>query len=742
MDVSLREFLSRPVKLLNLSWTPGSDLNASIDLATYLNLIPIKHKLNQFARIRFTQCITVSYAVNPFYSGSLLLSAFPLGAWDEISPARLPLTPINQDFIRLTQRPHVFMSVNKSHTATLRLPWFSTKEWYSLVTDNDSSVNPYTVSLNSLNQLAHCNGGTEAITVNVFMSLEDVELEVPTTYYTASSEQKPISSTLEKFAQTSNVLSRVPFLRPYMTPIQAAASMSTDLAKVLGFSKPFSTRDPAVTCAPSKSQTDQPNSIPVMGLSSANSVSVGKDFNLSDEMLETNINKLAQRYSYLYTVAWTPGSVADTSLLQAAVLPLSQRTNIVGMNIEEHHPAISYLSLPFARWSGSIKYKIQAIASGMHRGRLRITWDPYPTTNVTTPGFYNTVSAVILDLEESHEVELVVPFHSQYYALRLAKKTFPTTLANYDSTMMNGYINITVLNTVTTPNNTTDTPVPINIWIAGGEDYQVYAPCNRIGNATYFPASKSCGNETKVPRPLMVAGECVMDIMTLVKRESPSFAIARVTTATPTLWSFCDFDRPVFRGKKATGTARYITTGPSATSYDYANNNFLTHYELCFAGRRGGYIVRYQPLFSKYNCNVQLKDYDYLSDPTLNMSAFSIDLNTVANVNKTPLLGIYGLGPAATEHETLSGTVAGRKPFYNINAVLPNYKGLTNWGNAGPFNELYGPMHQVTWTAISDVSNFNPTVMVRYVAAAEDYQLLFYCGPPIVYFSSDPNPAL
>jgi hypothetical protein len=418
LDVSLREFLSRPVKLLNLSWTPGSDLNASIDLSAYLGLIPIKHKLNQFARIRFTQCITVSYAVNPFYSGSLLLSAFPLGAWDEISPSRLPLTPINQDFIRLTQRPHVFMSVNKSHTATLRLPWFSTKEWYSLVTDNDSSTNPYTVALNSLNQLAHCNGGTEAITVNVFMSLEDVELEVPTTYYTASSEQKPISSTLTKLAQTSNVLSRVPFLKPYMTPIQAAASMSVDLAKVLGFSKPFSARDPTVMGAPSKSQTDQPNSVPVMGLSSANSVSVGKDFNLSDEMLETNINKLAQRYSYLYTVSWTPVNAADTSLLQAAVHPLAYRTNTVGVNIEEHHTALSYLSLPFARWSGTIKYKIQAIASGMHRGRLRITWDPYPTTNITTPGFYNTVGAVILDLEESHEVELVVPFHSQYYALR------------------------------------------------------------------------------------------------------------------------------------------------------------------------------------------------------------------------------------------------------------------------------------------------------------------------------------
>jgi len=87
------------------------------------------------------------------------------------------------------------MSVNQTSTATLRLPWFSPREWFVLnANEVVDAGNPYTIALNSLNQLAHCNGASDPVTVNIFFHLEDLELEVPTTYYAASKEYKEVDS--------------------------------------------------------------------------------------------------------------------------------------------------------------------------------------------------------------------------------------------------------------------------------------------------------------------------------------------------------------------------------------------------------------------------------------------------------------------------------------------------------------------------------------------------------------------
>jgi len=729
-EVSLPEFLSRPVKTNTLIWSPGTSLNVAISLSDYLSLTPIKHKLNQFARARFTQCITVSFTVSPFYSGSLLLSALPCGHWNQLEPSRLPANPIEQDFVRLTQRPNIFMSVNQTSTATLRLPWFSPREWFVLnANEVVDAGNPYTIALNSLNQLAHCNGASDPVTVNIFFHLEDLELEVPTTYYAASKEYKEVDSALTKLAKSAGALSRVPFLRPYATPLTIASAVGADLAKILGFSKPHSVRDPQLRGNNSMSQTDQPNSIPVMALSSANTISVGGEFNLHPSMLETNIQKLASRYSYLAGFSWTVAAAPDTQLSQFGVTPSFYRTH--GLDpIEYHYPACSYLSAPFSRWSGTMKFKIQAIASAMHRGRLRITWDPYPTADIVSPGFYSTVSTVILDLEKQHEVEMIIPHHSSYYLLQNIARTFSTPKSAFATNEVNGYVTIAVLNAVTTPNGSVDTPVPINIWIAAGDDFQLYAPTEKETGKSYYPASKEVGENQPVDRALMACGECIMDILTLVKREMPTARYPFFATS-PAQYTIIDFDRPVFRGTKAPGRARYTTTGPGAYSFDYAPNNFLTWYEMCFAARRGGYTVKYLAEQATLR-QMTLSDHNFTHAAVNPYPIVSQALITTSDaVNSRMYTNYWTNGFGAVEIEPFTQVVSARKPFYNQNALLPNAYGLTNFGEA-IYDDMYGPAHYFCCSA-----NAGNNTIIRYVGTTDDYQLLFYCGPPVVYLTND-----
>lgn len=732
--MSLKEFLSRPVKVQTLTWTPGNSLNATVSLQNYLGLIPIKHKLNQFSRIRFTQVITVSFTANPFYSGSLLLSALPLGAYNDLEPARLPLTPVNADFVRLTQRPHVFASVNQSQTLTLKLPYFNVFHWYTLnQTESPLVDNPYTIALNSINNLAHCNGATDPITVNVFFSLEDVDLEVPTTYYASSGETKKVSKTLSNLAHKTNKLGLIPILAPYSTPISLALQMGADVAKSLGYSRPFSVNDPVVRSHNPMSLTDQPDVRPKMCLSAANEISQGSELNLPPEILEMDIKKLSSRYSYLNTTSWGVSAAVDTTLLQSGVTPV---VYINSTGSERHMPAISYLSYPFSHWSGSIKYKFQAIASGMHRGRLRITWDPYPTADINTPGFYSTPVTIILDLEKEHEVEFVIPFHSTLNTLFISPQTFPVSTGANLSTC-NGYFTVSVLNVLNTPNTITATPVPLNVWIAAGDDYSIYRPGDNAKRLAFVASSGSVGQRSSIIPSLISHGEDISNIRSLVKREQRTYSYGVYSATVPFQVSIYELDRPVFRGTKAAGKSRSVTTGTGAKNFDYGINNFLTHYEMCFAARRGGYNQRYDVrLYAGAKQGLNLVDYGFLDVESVYTYPQTVieTIPSSAGANPTAAaLADSTTGFPALESDTFMTTVSGRKPFHTNYVMLPNCRKITNWGvNAVA---LDGPAHR-----FSAYSNLSTTVYDRFISADEDYHLLFYCGPPILYFVGSPLP--
>lgn len=743
-DVSLKEFLSRPLKVATLTWTPGTALNTSISLPTYLGLVPIKHKLNHFARIRFSQVITVSMSVNPFYAGSLLLSALPLAGYDQLEPARLPANPANADFVRLSQRPNVFMSINKSQSMTLKLPYFNVSKWYTL-NQSETALNSnfYGIYLNSINNLSHCNGASDPITVQVFMSLEDVELEVPTTYYAASGEKKPVSKTLEKLSHATKQLSVFPAVAPYATPLSMALKVGADMAKALGYSRPFLAEERVVKTHNFMSNTDQPTAIPYMGLSSANSVALGAELNLPPEFREMDIVAICKRYSYLSTVSWTVAGAVDTTLLQSGVTPCVYKTNLT----EQHYPATGYCALPFTYWSGTLKYKIQAVASQMHRGRLRITWDPYPTADINTPGFYSTPVTVILDLEKESEVELEVPFHSQYTSLYCAPLAFPVALGGNLLTC-NGYITVSVMNLLNTPNGTVDTPVDVNIWIAGGDSLRFYRPGDGITKCSYFAASGRVGGDSKIETSLINHGEAVTSIRALVKRESPTYVYSTYgasSTNQQTL-AIYDFDRPVFRGTKTTGRSRSVTAGTSAVNFDYGINNLLTHFEGCFAARKGSYIVRYTRLIGGSNSpNLSiLSDHDFVSTDGVSIpSTVTSVFNTVGTLpSGAAAMAAYFsnaiAGGGAIEMDTLFENVAGRKPYYNINEFLPNRYGLTNWGT-GTYTSLHGPAH------VAHIFHYQsgttiPIPVLRTIAAGEDYSLFCYIGPPVIYEITAPSP--
>ena len=139
----------------------------------------------------------------------------------------------------------------------------------------------------------------------------------------------------------------------------------------------------------------------------------------------------------------------------------------------------------FEYWRGSIIFRFKVVRSQYHRGRINICWDVGATSLTATPevGDSSTFN-VVLDLDESDEVEVKIPYTKakqflrsilNYSELPTAKiwdnSTTPALIVNGE---YNGVISVRVMNRLTAPEATSD--VDLLVFVRGGEDLTLAGP--------------------------------------------------------------------------------------------------------------------------------------------------------------------------------------------------------------------------------------------------------------------------
>lgn len=497
-EIDLKNYFSRPVLISTLSWTQASLADTALDpWSLLLNNTFVKYKLNNFANIRGTLRIKVIVNSSPFYYGSAIAVYTPLFNYVPAIP-----TYVGNDLMTWSQRPHIWLSPQTNTGGELTLPFI----WpvnYAHVSTAAAIADLGRLHIFEYVALQSANGATvNGCTIQVYAWLDNVDLKIPTVGLALQGDEysdSPISRPASALANAASWFESIPVIGPFATATRLGAQAVSSIACLFGWSnppviedvKPFkhvimhdlasaSISEPVskITLDPKAELTVDPA---VVGL---------------DDTDELSISHLVQKDSYITSATWACDDTIGTLLFSAAITP--HLNGIDGSQI--NHIPMSLIGSMFAYWRGDIILRFVVIASQYHRGRLRITWDPYNSIAATTD-YSNVAFTKIVDLGDTTESEIRIPYAQAYPWLVSAPSYttghFAATYVANSTGVTNGSLTVRVLTNLSAPIDVA--PVCIQVFARGAENLEFAGPQDVDHHVQYFELQGDTYNaESKV----------------------------------------------------------------------------------------------------------------------------------------------------------------------------------------------------------------------------------------------------
>lgn len=532
-DAQLGSFLGRPIKIKEFQWVPRSarlfeTFNPWTEFFTNSDVL---EKINRYRNLRCNLRMKMLINGNSFYYGRALVSYNPYLIKDDVTLVR---GFFEQDIVGASQKPHFLLDPTTSQGGEMLLP-FLWPENFLDITQPNWHANMGRVTIHDFDILRHANGGTDPITVTVFVWAEDVVLSVPTTtqvqsgsadrvldefgfptYEEQASGRKKmgpmkkvnntrsndefvkdglISKPASAVANAANALSMIPVISPYAKATAMVATRIGQIAKIFGYSRPQVLEDtkPYVPrYMGNLSNSDTPETLVKLSLDSKNELTIDtRVMGLGGED-ELAISAIAQRPSFWQQFDWTEAATTDTLLASMLVTPALVRTLSASPVNEVHPTALAFASSPFSAWQGSIKFRFNVVCSEYHRGRLRIVYNPRTNNSGAVP--YNQVYSTTIDISEDRDFEYEVKWADiRAWNVVLGADAAPSYLTfNTAGTVAagnsldNGSLSVYVVNELATPSNV-DASVKIQVWVSGGDDIAFAVPSvDGLKNISYF----------------------------------------------------------------------------------------------------------------------------------------------------------------------------------------------------------------------------------------------------------------
>jgi hypothetical protein len=274
-----------------------------------------------------------------------------------------------------------------------------------------------------------------------------------------------VSATLHTVSDIGTALSSVPMLAPVAGPVAWVSKAAAGVAEFFGWSKPLdlSNLQKYVNIpAYSFTQGTGTDSGVVLATTQDNSIESRGDL-FGSNIDEMEISWIVAHKSFVDRFNMTTDNNPGDDLYNFPVTP-----GWCQFNNPEYEPTVmAYISSMFRYWRGSLKYKIQAVKTAYHSGRVRVVYLPAASDfTVDAPDqAYNWV----FDLRNSSEIEFEIPYNNIVEWERCG------LTANINSTFSIGVIRIEVLNKLRAPASVSQ-EIQFNVWISGGSDLQFAVP--------------------------------------------------------------------------------------------------------------------------------------------------------------------------------------------------------------------------------------------------------------------------
>jgi hypothetical protein len=529
-DYTIKSFLQRPRVVAKYNWIAGipqgNDIGAFDIPQCVFNSQTNIDKVNNMRYISFTTCFRVVVNVNKFCLGRLLIYWEPFNALrgDYNITAGLNITS-NSGY------DHVTLDANSSSVALFKVPFiFPQSRWDMLY---DTNVPWATVHLNVLNFL-NGTSGIDTANITVYAHCEDIELDVPTmNTFTplpnfASSGLKS-SSRMFNAHMTENVImaknntvvtpsvgsvakgviQTVTGLVDQDGPAATWLNLAEGALAAFGFSKPPNVQaTQPVIQFPIKSYCSHNGNTGsvVLAAESQNAVSINAMGDSKED--DMAIQTVVSRPCILDTFPWHTSDPAGKVLFSIPVNPGFTGSHTAGTT-QVRSTLSAFVSSQFELWRGSMKYKVDTVATIFHTGRLALAFlsGVYSVPGVLNPDTLEMLPRVIIDVQGSTEMTYTVPYNvaPPYMKVRVASAN--STGVNFtiadllQQDVSPGLLVCYVDNELKCP-DTVSSLIPINLWVWCGDDMVFAVPTNprycAVPLPTPVPKKKSVPSPTRV----------------------------------------------------------------------------------------------------------------------------------------------------------------------------------------------------------------------------------------------------
>lgn len=636
-DVPLGDFFGRPIKIAEYDWSTSDATSFFQSFDPWSLYILNKRVANRMSNFQnFSGKLHVKFVINgnSFMYGRIMCDYFPLKAYDTYST----VTVNSFNRTQASQRLHIFLDPTQSQGGELELPFVWFKDKVDLVTGEYASLG--TMYMREFQPLKHANGAVSTVNISVFAWMTEVKLSIPTVQNIAGLVaqagfmdeygKSPVSAMASTVAAAAGKLGNIPIIGKYARATQMMVGAAGNIASIFGFSRPAVVADYTDMKAAPVSRIANYNTsdnVAKLTMDCKQELSVDPSIVGVAPGDELAISALAKKESYLTTFTWAVTSASGAALFGTRVGPVSPID--VVLPVTYYLPAVTYATLPFQYWRGSMIYRFQIVASGFHKGRLLLVWDP--KAQATAPET-NVQYSKIVDLAEERDFCFEVGWGSNTTYLNvpfvgnLAAYNTSGTITTVDATeSFNGVLSVYVLNELVVPNSTVNNDIAINVFVSACDDYKVSVPTptsiQQLTPIQYLepqsgafeevdteqknaPVNEVASETFAMCQPItsevdgVYFGEAIVSLRQLIRRYTLWSSLGGVVNAGRHIQRLRMPDFPAHRGYTQFGATNYVGVGP-AGNFNPSLTTILHYLSVAYLGYRGG--IRHKVVMGQLN---------------------------------------------------------------------------------------------------------------------------------------------
>jgi len=707
---TLTDYVSRVYPLTSFKWASSQqtgELVSEIALPdAFYGFRAIMEKLSRFEYLRASFKITIRLNGTSFHYGKLI------AMW---SPC--PNRPISgeslytrtDNLVSVSGFPHVIVSAGMNEVVQLDVPFVYPYNYYWLARSPANPVSQAKLFIYVLNPLK-VGAVTPSIDVTVFGNMYDVTL-------CGYGSGAPVTTAQPFHSRAIPNLRNVTYTS---YPVDGGTAQICLNTHTLANSTDLSPVTLAIGNEPGTSQTDS---------------------EMVDYLCPTSLTEIASRPGLLAQFEMTSVDVEEKVIFQIPVHPCSGTALSYTNGTMYYMTPLRYTSWPCRYWSGSLKYKLQIVASNFHSGRLQIVYNPQNVNVPSTMGVDPTyeMTSHIIDLQCDSEIEFEIPWNSPFPVLPVDRQLVTTDSGN-------GVLFFRVLNELTYK----ETPIPpiyLNLWVSAGKDFKLYSmsapitfnlstPTTAVfgGIAQVATTSRSTASGNADNIVPLVFGD-VVETPSAIQEATLASAFATISPVgglgpgnvfkESVLRSLVPTDRNIVYGNTYASSSTFLV----GASYEITTNEpqtfpYYDWYNQMFRFRRGGYIyiAMALPIFAPTNAK------------------YTFD-------NILAVAGAINIGSSIPQYkmESASNAFIRMIPATNLPSVMSTHAALQPLCVHLPYSAT-AKVALVENTSVPDplqyprnntasavgITTQNTTCLI-YRAAAPDMKFYFQVGPPAVF---------